>query len=57
VSSVPNVLQFLVILRTETVRFQQVVEFAVIAAMESDGDAGTEHRLATGATAQFGCRK
>lgn len=53
VGAVPNVLQLLVVLGTETVRLEQVVEFAVVAAMEGDGDPGSEHRLAAGAAAQF----
>ncbi len=51
--AVPNVLQLLVVLRTETVRLEQVVEFAVVAAMEGDGDPGSENRLAASAAAQF----
>lgn len=57
VSAVPNVLQLLVVLRTESVRLEQVVEFAVVAAVEGDRHPGAEHRLAAGVAAQFRRRK
>lgn len=57
VCAVPNILQFLMILSTETVRLEQVVQLAVVAAVKSHGYPGTQNRFAAGTSTQFRRRK
>ena len=42
---VPELLEVAVVLRAKVVRLEQMVEFAVVASVEGDGDARPQHRF------------